>query len=118
AGHTFRQIAATHINFTHLAAGKGTADLLLDPLGRRITNHAAVVAANIVDDGLVKPVPTNPHGIGIHHTIQRDNGNFSSTATDIHHHGTTGLGDFQTGTDSSCHGFFDQTHFTGTGAHG
>src|SRR3546814_5952080 len=104
--------------FTHFAARVGCADFLLDTLGGGFANQAAVVTAHISDDRFVETVAAQTYGLGIHHTVEGDQGDFSGTTTDVDDHRTTGLFDRQAGTDGSGHRFFDQEHFTGTSAEG
>ena len=56
ARQTFRQIAALDLDFAHFVAGIGAADLELDALGGGVTDERAVVAAYVVDDGVVEAI--------------------------------------------------------------
>src|SRR5690606_26770683 len=115
ARYTFGQVATTHIYFAYIIARESGADFLLDALSGGLTDQAAVVAAHIGDDGLVKAIATNTHRLCVDHTIEGDQRDFGGAATDIDHHRTTGLIHRQASTDSGGHGFFNQKHFTRTG---
>ena len=88
--------------------------MLLDLLGSRLTNQAAVVAAHISNDCLVKPVATHTDRLGVHNTVQGDQGNLGGTATDIHYHRATRLFYRQACTNRCGHWLFNQIHFTRT----
>ena len=115
---TFCQVTAAYVDFTYFTAWVGSADFLLDALSRRFTDQAAVVTTHVGDDRFVEAVAANPYGFGIHHTIEGNQGDFSGTTTDIHHHRTARFFDRQAGADSGSHRLFDQEYFAGTGAKG
>jgi hypothetical protein len=54
-------------------------------------------------------------GLGIDHTVQGDQCDFSGTAADVDNHRTASLFDRQAGTDGRSHWLFDQEDFARTG---
>jgi hypothetical protein len=89
---------------------------VLDTLCGRFTDQRAVVTTHIINDGFVETVTTDTYGRGVNHAVQGDNGHFSGTTTDIHHHRTGRFRNRQTRTDRRRHRLFNQEHFTSTSA--
>src|SRR5690606_21183585 len=117
ARHTLGQVTAAHVDLADFLAGLGTADFLLDALGRGVTYEAAVVAAHVGGDRFVQTVATDTDRFGVDDATQRDDGDFGGPAADVDYHGAAGLVHRQAGTDGRCHGLFDQTDFTRAGTH-
>ena len=85
---------------------------MLDTLSGRFADQGTVVTTHIINDGFVETIATDTHGRGVHHAVQGDNGHFSGTTTDIHHHRTGRFRNRQTRTDCRRHWLFNQEHFT------
>ncbi len=114
--NAFCQVTAAHFDLAHFVTRVSRTDFVLNTLCGGFTDQRAVVTANVIDDGFVEAVTTDTYGRGVNHTVQRDNGHFSGTATDIHHHGAGRFGNRQAGTNSCSHRLFNQEDFTRTSA--
>ena len=66
--------------------GKAETDLFLDVSAVVSPMRHAVVAADVIDDGFVELVATDPHRAGIDHAAERDHPDLGRTAADIDHH--------------------------------
>ena len=106
------------IQLLDLAAGKGAADLLLDELGRGVAHQHAVVAADVIDDGIVKTVATHTGRALVDNAAQGDDAHLGGAAADVDHHGAAGLAHGQAGTDSGGHRLLDQIDLAGAGTQG
>src|SRR3569833_1236853 len=95
ARNAFGEVAALHLDLTDLLRGIGGADLVFDLFGGGLADQRAVVAAHVVDDGLVETV-----------------------AADAYHHRAARLTDRHAGADRRGHGFFDQIHLSRAGTRG
>src|SRR5258706_760465 len=87
-----REVAALHFHLAHFGAGEGRADFLLDRFRRGLTDEHAVIAADVVDDGLVELVPADAHRARIDHAAERYDADFRRPAADVHHHRARGFG--------------------------
>ena len=110
ARNAFRQVAALDFHFLHFRAGKRGADRLLDQLGGRLADQHAVVAADVVDDGLVELVAADAHAAGVHHAAQRDHADFGGAAADVDDHRAGRFGNRQVRADRGGHRLLDQVH--------
>ena len=103
----FRQIPATDIDFPDNVTRKCGANFLLDTLRRCIANQTALGTPNVGCDGVIKAVAPNPYRLGIHNTIERDDGNLSGATTDIHNHRAHSLVHGQSSTNGRSHRLFN-----------
>jgi hypothetical protein len=94
------------------------ADALLDGLGGGLADQHAVVAADVVDDGLVELVAADADRALVDHAAQRDHADLGGAAADVDDHRAGGLGHRQAGADRGGHRFLDQVHLGGAGAQG
>src|SRR5690606_16664610 len=107
---------ALDFHFLDFGAGEGRADFLFDQFGGLFADQHAVVAADVVDDGLVELVAADPDRALVDHAAQGNDADFGSAAADIDHHRAGGFGNRQAGADGGRHGFFDQVDLGGAGA--
>ena len=73
----------------------GAADVDLQPLGGGQPDAEAVVAAQIIDDGLVHPVAAGADRLGGHGVGQAHHGHFGGAAADVADHAGHRLGNGQ-----------------------
>ena len=69
-----------------------------------------MLAADILDDGLVELVAGHLDGGGLHHAGQGDDRNIGGAAADVHHQMAVGLGDIDARADGGGHRLLDQIH--------
>ena len=74
-----------------------------------------MLAAHILDHGLVELVPGHLDGGGLHHAAQGDDGDVRRAAADVHHHVPVRLGDVDARADGRGHGLLDQMHPAASG---
>ncbi len=70
ARHAFGEIAALDRDLEHLLARERGADVVLDAFGRRLADQDAVVAADVVGDGLVETVTADADRGGVDDSVQ------------------------------------------------
>jgi hypothetical protein len=116
ARHALGQVAALDFHFLDFRARKGRADAFLDRLGGGFANQHAVVAADVVDDGVVEAVATDAHAALVDHAAQRDHADLGGAAADVHDHGAAGFADGQAGANRGRHRLFDQINLGGASA--
>ncbi len=116
ARHAFAQVSALDFHLLDLGAGKGRADFLLDGFGRGLADQHAVIAADVVDDGLVELVAAHAHTALVHRAAQRNDAHLSGAAADVDDHRAGGFADRQPGADGRSHGLFDEVHLAGARA--
>src|SRR6185295_9705125 len=86
ARHAFAQVAALDLHLLHFGAGKGRTDALLDAFGSGLADQHAVIAADVVDDGLVELVAADAHTALPHHAAEADDAHLGGAAADVDHH--------------------------------
>ena len=118
ARHALGQVAALDFHFLDLGAGEGRADLLLDSLCGLLADQHAVVAADVVDDGIVELVAADAHAALVDHAAQADDADLGGAAADVDHHRARRLRHRQAGADRGGHGFLDQVDRAGAGGLG
>ena len=107
-GETHHLVVAGDLHGLLLRAGEDAAERDLQLLRRAGANEQIVLAADILDDGVVKGVAGDLDGGGLHHTGQGDDGNIRGAAADIHHQVALRLGDVNAGADGGGHRLFDE----------
>src|SRR6201999_1308960 len=78
----------------------------------------AVIAADVVDDGLVEAVAADAGGGGVDDAVEGDHGHLGGAAADVQHHGALGFVHRQAGAGGRGHGFLDQVPLARAGAGG
>ena len=116
ARHAFGQMAALDLDLAHFLGREGRADLALDALGRGLADQDAVVAAHVVDDGVVELVAADPRRGRVDDAVERHHGDLGGAATHVQHHGTARLVHRNARAHGGSHGFFDEIHAPGAGA--
>src|SRR3569832_611444 len=115
ARHAFGEVAALHLDLTDLLRGIGGADLVFDLFGGGLADQRAVVAAHVVDDGLVETVAAAAYRGGVDNADARNDRDLGRTAADVELHRAARLTDRHAGADRRGHGFFDQIHLSRAG---
>jgi hypothetical protein len=111
ARNALGEVAAADFDFPDLASRKGGANLDLDALGGRLADEDAVVAAHVLEDGLVEAVAADPHGSRVDNAVQRQDGDLAGAAPDVENHAAAGFIDGQPGADRRGHGFLEKIDF-------
>src|SRR3569623_1753916 len=86
--------------------------------GGGLADQRAVVAAHVVDDGLVETVAADAYRGGVDNAVERNDRDLGRTAADVEHHRAARLTDRHAGADRRGHGFFDQIHLSRAGTRG
>ena len=115
AGQAGEHAAALDLDAGLLLLGEDAADFHLHQLRGALADEQIVLAAHILDDGLVELVAGHLDGGGLHHAAEGDDGDVAGAAADIHHHVAVGLGDVDAGADGGGHRLLDEVHPAGTG---
>src|SRR3569833_1145401 len=115
ARHAFGEVAALHLDLTDLLRGIGGADLVFDLFGGGLADQRAVVAAHVVDDGLVETVAADAYRGGVDNAVERNDRVLGRTAADVEHHRAARRSDRHAGADRRGHGCFDQIHLSRAG---
>ncbi|CAN3975335.1 Spondin, partial [Dysosmobacter welbionis] len=112
-GQAGQQAAALHVHGLLLVLGEDTADLLLHLLSGALAHQQVVLAAHVLDHGLVQLVAGDLDGGALHHAGQGDDSDVRGAAADVHHHVTVGLGDVDASADGCGHRFFNEVDLPG-----
>ena len=112
-GQTRHQAAALDLDGRLLLLGEDAADLHFHQLGGALAHQHVVLAAHILDDGLVELVAGHLDGGALHHAGEGDDGDVAGAAADIHHHVAVRLGNVDAGADGRGHRLLDQIHTAG-----
>ena len=72
-----------------------------------------MLAAHVLDHGLVQLVAGDLDGGALHHAGQGDDSDVRGAAADVHHHVTVGLGDVDASADGCGHRFFNEVDLPG-----
>ena len=111
-------MASLDLDLAHFLGRKRRTDLALDALGSGFADQGAIVAAHVVDDGLIELVATHPNRCGIDDAIQGHHRHLGGAAAHIQHHRTTRLMHRDAGPHGGGDWFLDQVNPTraGTGS--
>ena len=88
---------------------------IFSQLGGALAHQHVVLAAHILDDGLVELVAGHLNGGGLHHAAQGDDGDVAGAAADVHYHVAVGLGNVDARADGRGHRLLDEVHAAGAG---
>ena len=114
-GQAREQAPALHIHEGLLLPGEDAADGDLHLLRRALAHQDVVLAAHILDHGLVELVARHLDGGGLHHAAQGDDGDVGGAAADVHHHVAVGLGDVDARADGGGYGLLNEVHAAAPG---
>ena len=98
--------------------GKSGSDRYLDSLCRALSYQDPILILRKTDNVFIEPIPRYPQGLCRHNTPKGDDCDFGCASSHIYHEVPSCLLDFQTGSDGSSHGLFDEIYFPGSGRQG
>ena len=117
-GHAAAEIAAVHFLHAHVRPLEHAADIALDLLRGGHADEHVVLAADVLDDGLVKARARDLDRLALDHAAGGDDRDFRGAAADVDDHMALGSADIHAGAERGGDRGLEQIDLTGAGLDG